>query len=372
MNPNARRIVWVVSALCVVGAWAQQPPSSVCAYDPPESRVLDLMVQGAFEWYNAPSVMSEERTLSASFLAEFHALRSSATNAQQAEARAEARGSDSSWTLAVDGAGSLTTYLEEDLFGIAALGISTDTGRGAEIDLTAGVGTGRFRDVTPMARAIRVQNALLDVGQLLAPVGQARLGEMAQILGEVGPTDDDKLTRVADLLQETGLLPENDLSIRGWLAMEAALSSTEPSRLCGRDVQARLGATAVLGLDVSVSATGMLLARYAVVPDPVSQWSGDLEIRFRVARPEQMSIRGDVFYTRRIPDGWATRVGYRIEVDRRWREDDTSWVQHELTARLSTRVLGNVGLSLVGELGHQTGDDKLTLSLSLRLEADLL
>ncbi len=372
MNRHVRRIGWGISALCVVGVWAQQSPSSICAYDPPESRVLDLMVQGSFEWYDAPSVMPEDRTFSASFLAEFHALRSSATNAQQAEARVESRGSDTSWTVAVDGAGSFTTYLDEELFGIAALGLSTDTVRGTEIDLTAGIGTGRFRDVTPMARAIRMQNALLDAGQLLAPVGQARLGEMAQILGEVGPTDDDKLTRVADLLQETGLLLENDLSVRGWLAMKAALSSTEPSRLCGRDVQARLGATAVLGSGASLSATGLLLGRYAAVPDPVSQWAGDVEIRFRVARPGQMSLRGEVFYARRIPEGWATRVGYRVEVDRHWRDGDTSWVRHELSARLSTRVLGNIGLSLVGEVGHQTGDAKLTVSLSLRLEADLL
>lgn len=357
--------------LCVLGCGAQRSLFSVCDYDPPESRVLDLLLQGTFQWYSGPLVQGEDRSLSGAFLAEMDALFSSSAYAQRVEARGEVRGTHTAWNASFAGSGSLTSYLRDDLFGIAAVGLTAELQRGLEMDLTGGVGTGRFRDVTPMARAIRLQNTLLDIGQLLAPMTRDVLMEIAQILGQIGPTNEEKLSEITVGLKSTGLLAQAELSIRGWLAVESALSSAEPARLCGSDVQVRVGATAALIPDVTVSATGMVLARYAAAPDPVSQWAGDVEARFRLAQPKEMSVRADLSYVRRLPDGWTARASYRAEFDHLWRQTDASWVRHEGSVRLTTAILGGVGLSIVCDVQHQTGDERPAILVALRLEASL-
>ena len=163
-----------------------------------------------------------------------------------------------------------------------------------------GIGTGRFRDVTPLAQAIRIQNDLLDLGELLAPVGDDALLDLAQVLGEVGPTDDEKVVQLVERLIGTGLVPGNELGVRGLLAVEEILTSTE-TRLCGNDIQARLGASAMLSPTFNLSATGTLLVRYAAVPDPVSQFDSSAEAKIRLARPEEMSIESDISYARSLP-----------------------------------------------------------------------
>lgn len=369
------RVTLLSLSLCllfgVLVSGAPRSLFSVCDYDPPESRLLDLLLQGTFQWYNGPRVEGEDLSLSGALVAELDALFSSSAYAQRVEARGEARGTHASWNASLAGRGSLTSYVRDDLFGIAAIGLTADLQRGLEMDLTGGVGTGRFRDVTPMARAIRLQNALLDIGQLVAPMTRDALMEIAQILGQVGLSVEEMLSEIAEGLRATGLLAQEELSIRGWLAVESALSYAEPTRLCGSDVQIRVGATAALMPDVTVSATGMVFARYAAAPDPVSQWAGDVEARFRLAKPKEMSVRADLSYVRRLPDGWTARGSYRVEFDHLWRQPDASWIRHEASVRMTTSILGGVGLSIVCDAQHQTGDERPTVLVALQLEASL-
>lgn len=107
------------------------------------------------------------------------------------------------------------------------------------------------------------------------------------------------------------------------------------------------------------------------MPDPISQFNLNAEAKIRLARPEEMSVEADLSYARRLPDGWTARVGYRLLVDRMWTDPGATAVSHSASGSLTTQVFAFVGLSLVGSAKHRTGDEEITLSFAVFLEADL-
>jgi hypothetical protein len=371
MNRAICRALAVVILAASLPAIAQQGTLSICDYEPPESRISDLGVQGTFNWYDDPYADDRDRAISASFVADYEGLYSSLAFARALNAHTEVRGAGDGWTANLSGAGSLRAFFTGDVFGVGVVDLDASTRTGLGIDLTGGVGTGRFRDVTPLAQAIRIQNDLLDLGELLAPMTDDALLDLAQILGEDGPTDSEKVVRVAERLVTSGLVPGSEIGIHGLLAIEEVLQSGDEPRLCGRDIQARIGASAILYPEFSLAATGILLARFAAVPDPVSQLDSSAEAKFRLARPEEMSIEAKVSYARRLPDGWTARASGRLSVDRMWTKSDATVVSYAASGSLTTKILGSVGLSLVGGAQYATGDEEMTLSLAVHLEADL-
>lgn len=356
---------------------------SVCDYEPPESRIADLSLLGSFNWYDGPFADNRNRAISASLVGDFIGMVSSASFGQALDARTEIRADDNGWTASAFGSGSLRSFfavsedeaadesMAADLFGIGAIGFSLSSRAGVEFDLTGGIGTGRFRDVTPLAQAIGIQNELLDLGELLAPISNETLLELAQILGSIDATDDEKVVQLVNRLVATDLTPGEDLGVRGLLAIEEILESSEETRLCGRDVQMRVGVSAVILPELNLATTGILLARYAAVPDPVSQFDSSAEAKIRLAHPEQMNLQAEVSYSRRLPDGWTARAEYRLAIDRGWINPEEIAVSHAASGSLTTQILGNVGLSLVGSAQYYTGDEEVTLSLAVYMETDL-
>ena len=371
MNKHAILPVILLAFVMSAATAAQQRLLTVCDYEPPESRISDLGLQGSFSWFDGPFADDRNRAFAATLTSDYSGLYSSGSYAQRFDAHAELRANTGGWTANLEGAGSLLSFLNDDVFTVGAFGIDVSNDVRLEVDLTGGIGTGRFRDVTPLAQAIRIQNALLDRGELLAPVSNAALLDLARILGEVGPTADERFVTLVERIVETELLRGESLDVRGLLEIDRILGEPEISRLCGSDAQVRLGASATLIPEVQVFATGILLARYALVPDPVSQIEASAEAKIRVAHPDQMSITGDLSYVRRLPDGWTARAAYRLDIDRMWTASDATTIVHGLSSSLTTQVLGSVGLSLVANAEYRTADEEITFSLGVHLEADL-
>jgi len=361
--------VTVVAAAVSLSVAGQRGALSVCDYAPPESRVTNLGVQGSFSLYDGPYADDRARVLAASLAADYSGLDSSASFARQLDLKADLRGSTATWSADLEGTGSVRTFWDGDFFGVGTVSADASLASGVEVDLTAGVGKGRFRDVTPLAQAIRIQNALLDLGELLAPVANETLLELAQILGEVGPTDDERIVRIADRLEITDLTSGEELGVRALLEIERVLAEGGAARLCGSDLQGSLGVSALLFPQARLSATVSFLGRYALVPDPVSQVEARGELKARLAALEQMSASAEVSYARRLPEGWTARAAYSLDLDRMWTDAEGIVWAHAVSSSLTTKILGEVGLSLVANAEYRSGDEEITFSLGVYLEA---
>ena len=347
-----------------------QPVLSVCDYTPPESHIRDLGLRGSFQWYDGPYADDRARTISITAGADYALLISSPTSGHRVDAVADILGSTDEWTFSLRGDGDVKSFWRDDVFGLGAFGLdaSPDT---LEVDATVGLGTGRFRDVTPMAKAIRIQNALLDLGVLLAPLENEPLLAAAQVLGEVGPLDDEKTVTLSELLVSTGLVRGDDLGVAALFAIEEIIGSAEGGRLCGGDLQGRIGVSALLLPEASIATTGMVLYNAALVPDPVSQVTSNASCKFRLARLDEWNLEASVTYTRRLPEGWTARASYRLSYDHGWTAAGEANVSHAASASLTTQIFGAVGLSLAGELRYETDDEELTTSLTAHLAYDL-
>jgi hypothetical protein len=84
-----------------------------------------------------------------------------------------------------------------------------------------------------------------------------------------------------------------------------------------------------------------------------------------------MSVEVKLSYARRLPDGWTVRGDCGMSIDRMWTKPDATAVSYAASGSLVTRVFGSVGLSLIGNVQYRTGDEEMTLSLVVHLEADL-
>ena len=377
MNQTICRLAVTLSLVISLSAITWGAGLSVCDYEPPESRIADLSLLGSFNWVDGPYADDRNRSISASLVGDYTGMTSSASFAQALDARTEIWVNDDEWTASLFGSGSLRSFFADgeasaaDLFGVGAIGFSASTRAGLELDLTGGIGTGRFRDVTPLAQAIWIQNELLDLGELLAPVSNDALLELAQILGAIDVTNDEKVVQLVDRLVATDLVTGEDVGVRGLLAIEDIVVSGDETRLCGRDIQARIGVSAMLVPEFSLATTGILLVRYASVPDPVSQFDSSAEAKIRLAHPEQMNVQAEISYARRLPDGWTARAEYRLAVDRGWSNPEAIAISHAASGSLTTQIFGSVGLSLVGSAQYHTGDEEATLTLAVYMETDL-
>ena len=382
MDRMTRRTIAMILLISSLPAVVLGGTLSVCNYEPPESRISDLGLQGSFNWYDGPYADDRNRAISASLVGNYTGIYSSPSFGQVVDIRTEMRADESGWTASLSGSGSLRSFfaaeqvsvanlLGADLFGVGVVGFDASTRIGLELDLTGGVGTGRFRDVTPLAQAIWIQDELLDIGELLAPVTNETLLDLAQILGGVGLTDDEKVVLLVDMLVATELVPGDELGVRGLLAIEEILTSGDATRLCGRDIQARVGVSAILYPEFSLATTGILLVRYAAVPDPVSQFDSSAEVKLRLARPEEMNVQAELSYARRLPDGWTARAEYRMSIDRMWSDPSAIVISHAASGSLTTQLFGSVGLSLVGGAQYRTDDEEVTLSLTVYMETVL-
>ncbi len=124
-----------------------------------------------------------------------------------------------------------------------------------QLDLRAGVGYGRFYDVTPLAKTLRFQAELMSIGILSEPLGDDVLMEIAT---EVGRQIEYEST--TDLVTMIETIIENDTGIfldaRALLLIEETLGSTDINRYCGWTVQGGLG----MGLSSISEPSPVLLA----------------------------------------------------------------------------------------------------------------
>jgi len=95
------------------------------------------------------------------------------------------------------------------------------------------------------------------------------------------------------------------------------------------------------------------------------------QAKLRLFRPSELGVDADLSYTRSLPGRWMAQSNYHLSIDRGWTDPAVVTISHLLSGSLTTQVLGAVGLSLAVEAGYSSGDDELSVSASVHLEASL-
>ncbi|MCR4392091.1 MAG: hypothetical protein NUV94_04780 [Candidatus Acetothermia bacterium] len=143
----------------------------------------------------------------------------------------------------VQASGTQRQYLAQNApyFTFGGFDFSLDTAQAQPgIEVRAGLGYGRFTDVTPLAKALRIERKLLERGAITVALSQATLMAVAQEIGRRAEYEQlaDLLAVVENLIEaEAGLT----LNARAVLLMEEIIAEVGQERFCGWTAQFGMG-----------------------------------------------------------------------------------------------------------------------------------
>lgn len=189
----------------------------------------------------------------------------------------------------MEGVGALRQYLapEFPLFTFGAVEATWDTANPQPgLEAQAGVGYGRFYNVTPLAKAIGVEALLLGRGVLAAPMERGALLALSRIIGQPG-----EVASLAERVEQAVKLVEGErlrkLDPSVVLLIEEALARPGRERFCGWTAQAGIVYRLVDPKDAPRDLSFSLALDAALPPEPTSQ----LLLRSRIAGPSSFPER---------------------------------------------------------------------------------
>jgi hypothetical protein len=141
------------------------------------------------------------------------------------------------------GAGTFRYYLMEDvpLFTFGGLEASLATGQPQPgVDVVVGLGYGRFTDVTPLAKAMTIEEELRDLKALVDPLSDETLMAVANVIGRKIEYDalQDLVADVEALIEAES---QAELDSRALLTIEEVILAVGDSRKCGWAIQGGIG-----------------------------------------------------------------------------------------------------------------------------------
>lgn len=191
--------------------------------------------------------------------------------------------------MRLEGLGALRQYLTPalPLFTYGAVEATWDTANPQPgVEAQAGLGYGRFYNVTPLAKALQLEDFLLAKGALAAPLADEEVLAVARAIGQ--PPEAASLTeRVAQVVSLVEGAGPRKLDPATVLAIEEALARTGRERFCGWTAQAGLAYRLVDPRDAPRDLFFSLALDAAIAPEPSSQ----LLFRTRVVGPSSLPER---------------------------------------------------------------------------------
>ncbi len=354
MDGVRRKAMSLALLLTAIAAPAAALP--LCDFTPAESHLTKLSFQGNFQLVADPSQQDHPRPITGTFQGSFMELMDSPLFGYRLEGTGRLGLSPTGVEPWLSGTGSFKRYFREDLFNVGALDLESSPKAPLVADLTGGLGRGRFRDVTPLAKATRIQNSLLDQGVLQGPFSGDTLQELAKRLSQPGVPLGELMEGLEELIEATELVTGGELGAEALLRIEEIATSGEEARLCGWEVQSSVGLE-VSGFPPSQLSEAFVVSwDYALVPDPVSQWTASARFVSGLQLLADYSLQASLFYGRRIRENWKVRLRYLFTRDRARNSSSTDpFDRHQLSGTMLLQLSPEVSLTVNGELIQEAG-----------------
>ena len=378
------RVAFVVILASLVLLSLVQPAEALspCEFAPASSNYLQFNVKGDFQWFD-DSFIDERDSIppTGTIEANFTRLIDESEIGYRIDGSGHAQGTlDGFQEFQLWGAGGFKRFLSGDQFilGAADLSASLDVPKGigdslelpVDLEITAGGGIGRFKDVTPLSKAIRLQNSFLDTGVLLGPFTDEKLHEIAQILSIQGTGLAERIEALERVIEETGMAADGNLGARALLELESIIESQAEARLCGWEAQASVGLDIKNLPPSEISETLVLNWNYAVVPDPVTQITAGVRLSTGLDFLTEYALRASASLARRLSDNLRARASYTIT--REPAKPQIGFIdRHHLTMTFFLQLSKQMSLTINGEFIHATGYEERSRRISAQLSYDI-
>ncbi len=346
-----------------VGVMAQAQ-ISVCEYTPPRNQLQSLTLSGDYRYF-------EDRYLDDRGNAALgHIVLQGVMWSEGPEwsynltgsARLELAPQKIALSTTLMSEGSLRRYLDENLFLFAGVDTaSTPFHEGFTVRALGGLGAGRFRDVTPLAKAMQISQALQEAQILTQPLSESELKAVADViarqpeLGIVGVLE--------GIEQQIG----KPLGAAGVVTIQDIVRSME-SRFCGWDATLAVGYTVISPIG-ETNALARVAANFATPPDALSQLLAQARLYIPLPFTDNMWLTVSGSYARLLMPTANLIVAYSYNWARQAGQENQA---HALDATLRLLVSPSLSVLVKGQASLATGYEEPEWGISVGFEYSVM
>ncbi|MFO8034573.1 MAG: hypothetical protein R6U88_05365 [Candidatus Bipolaricaulota bacterium] len=264
---------WALLVLWLAAVAVSASALNLCEYTMPETNIVEMSSSFSYRYYRDPARPAADINSGRFSIGYSHLYDTSLLGFELVGAGNFVLSELALASMDTQASGRMQRYLGADTpyfaYGGFDGGVTTEFPQ-PSLGVETGLGYGRFSDVTPLAKALRVERRLLEMGAVAASFPDGAVMDMAKEIGraEEYETIADLLTAIEELiLDATG----TRLQARALLALEEIIEETGWERYCGWNVT--LGASYDVldprgeGRDVMIKLAGDV----ALAPEPGSQ-----------------------------------------------------------------------------------------------------
>jgi hypothetical protein len=357
--------------LLVVLAAAAASAQSLCSYRSPESSMVEARLTFAYRYYDdaaTPIVDVNSGRLAVAYDQLFDSPNSGFTLVGAADL-ALSGFVPTAWL----GQGALTYRLypwsEGVFFLFGGLEAAASTGLPQPgLDARAGLGLGRFTDVTPLAKAKRIGAALVSLGAIPSGLSGDVVLAVAGMIGRAGEYPSPR-ELVADIEAIVEFDAGVQLDARALLTIEDLVLSTGMERRCGWTVQAGVGYELLDPYGGAQSAVFASSADTAFASSPSDQFLFHVSFSGPFDLLDENSLVGSASYVVDLGKGQAVTTGYKLSRIKPSGVPATTTHQASLGLVFS---LSRGSLGLQASVSHRTGEPGWSIDVSMSAALELL
>lgn len=302
--------VLVMAFLIVLVSAGMALAIPLCSYTPAESRYSSLTASLNFRYFDDQYRDNRSNVSSGTLTLGYTGLFESADSGYDSKVDAKVSYNDGALAYSAVGSGSYRMYLDPgDLFAFGSAVLHLSSGYASPgLNVVSGTGYGRFRDVTPLAKAIKISDTLLEMGSISAALDDETLLAIAQEIGKRAEYPDikDLVQKVVELINATGLVTAEGgaLGPVEALRIEEIIREVGDLRLCGWDVRGGIGYEVLNPYGEPRNLLKFAGINYAIAPDVHSEFLARLDFT--------SPLMGFASYTLTVTADYAYRINPKL------------------------------------------------------------
>ncbi len=232
-----------ILGLLFIGVVAIGSPLSLCNYHSPQTSLTDLKLSVSYRYFDDPAVVGVEVN-SGKVSLDYSQLFDSPDIGYTVSGVGSLDLEDFAIAGALgQGSGTFRYYLSDEVpfFGFGGADASYALGQTKPgLNVSVGLGYGRFSDVTPLAKAVEIQKDLLALKAISAPLSDDTLMAVAKEIGKKVEyaTIKDLVAAIEPIIEQAAGVT---LDARALLTIEDDILATGDQASCGWAIQAGLG-----------------------------------------------------------------------------------------------------------------------------------
>jgi hypothetical protein len=288
----------------------------ICSYTSPESRYTTLGLSFNYRFFDDQYRDNRNNMTSGSLALDFTNLFDSASYGYNVGVNTKISYNRGELSYSGISSGSYQMYLTEgDLFGFGSAVLRASSAyENPGLNVITGSGYGRFRDVTPLAKAMRIEETLLEMGSITGPLPDGTLTAIAQEIGRrIEYEEIERLVeKVAELIEGTGLVTaeEGKLGAVELLRIAELIEVVGDKRLCGFDFRGGLGYEVIDPMGGPQDFLAFAGFNYAFASDPNTQFLVKLDFTSSFEIFENYSLSGLATYAYRASPTLSYAASY--------------------------------------------------------------